>query len=218
VAGPVTVNGTIAPGTGAVGTLSTVGETWNGGGAYQFSLNNATNSSGWDALNITGALNMQSSTNNPFLVKLVSLTSSNTPGPLADFSSTGTNVWTLAVASGGIQNFAPETFIVDTTGFSNAFTGTFSVATNGGSLLLTYSGASLLAPTVNNPALAGGNTFGFSFSGPSGQSYHVYSSTNLTLPLANWLPVSSGSFGTGAVNYSESTTNSLQKFFRVGSP
>ena len=218
VGGAVALNGTVIPGDGTIGTLTTAGETWNAGGAYQFSLNNATNSSGWDLLNINGALNLQSATTNPFTIRLVSLTVSNTPGPLAGFSNAGTNVWPLANVSGGIQNFNPAKIAVNTAGFSNAFTGTFSVSTNAGSLLLTYAAGALVAPLAGNAAVAGGNTFGFSFSGPSGQSYHVYASTNLTRPLSNWLPVAAGIFGTGAVIYTEGVTNHLQNFFRLGLP
>jgi autotransporter-associated beta strand protein len=213
----VNVSGSIAPGNGAVGALTTAGETWNGGGAYQFGLNSATNSSGWDLLKISGALNLQSATTNRFTIRLISLTSSNTPGPLADFVSAGTNVWTLATASGDIQNFDPAKFSVDTTGFSNAFNGTFAVSTNAGSLLLIYSGAALVAPVVGG-AVAGGGTFGFSFSGPTGQGYHVYSTTNLALPLVNWQTETGGVFGTGSIIYSESATSNPRKFFRVGSP
>jgi autotransporter-associated beta strand protein len=231
VGGAVTLNGTVAPGSGAIGTLTTTNETWNGGGAYQFSLNSATNSAGWDLLTVNGTLNIQSATTNPFIIKLVSLTSSNTPGPLVDFSSAGTNIWLLATASGSIQNFNPAKFVVDTTGFSNAFTGTFAVTTNAGSLqvaytgntndgplMLTYVGASSTAPSVANPSVSGSSTFSFSFSGTTGQSYHVYSSTNLALPLAEWQVETSGMFGADTVIYSESATNNPQKYFRVGSP
>jgi len=218
VVGSVTVNGTVAPGSGAVGALATGAETWNGGGAYQFSLNNATNSTGWDLLNITGALNIQSATNNPFIIRLVSLTSSNTPGLLAGFDSTATNVWILATASSGIQNFSPAKFFVDTSAFSNSYTGTFTFATNGGSLRLTYVGAPLSKPQLFSPMLISNSAFGFSFSGPGGQSYRVLATTNLSLPVSNWWPLSTGIFSTGAVIYTDPLTNAAQKFFRIGSP
>ena len=217
VEGTVTLNGMVAPGGGAIGTLNTSGETWTGGGAYQFSLNNATNSSGWDSLNVNGVLNLQSATNNPFTIKLVSLTSSNTPGPLVGFTSNGTNIWTLATVSGDIQNFNPAKFAVNTTGFSNAFTGTFTVSTNAGALLLTYTGVPLVAPSAGNVTLAGG-TFGFTFSGPAGQSYHLYASTNLALPLTNWTILNGNIFGTGLINYTDTSMNYPQRYFRIGSP
>jgi autotransporter-associated beta strand protein len=218
VNGAVTVNGTVAPGGSAVGILTTTNETWNGGGALQFSLNNATNSSGWALLKIAGWLNLQSATNNPFFINLVSLTASNTPGPLAGFASNGTYVWTLATVSGGIQNFNPSKFAVYTAGFSSGVTGTFSVSTNAGALLLTYTGLPLVAPVVAPAALAAGGNFGLTFSGPAGQNYHVYASTNLALPWTNWLVVTGGVFGAGPVTYSETITSNPSRFFRVSSP
>jgi len=168
-------------------------------------------------LNITGALNLQSATSNPFVIKLVSLTNGSTPGLLAGFDSAGTNVWTLATVSGGIQNFDAEKFVVDTTDFSNAFTGTFTVGTNSNSLVLTYQSAALVVPVISG--VTGGNgMFSLSFSGPQGQSYHIYASTNVALPLGIWQVVTSSVFGAGPAIYSEGTTNNPQKFFRVGSP
>ena len=169
-------------------------------------------------LNISGALNLQSATNNPFIIRLVSLTSSNPPGLLAGFDSTATNVWTLAMASSGIQNFSPAKFVVDSSAFSNAFTGTFTVSTNAGVLRLTYAGAPLAQPQFFSPMLISNSAFGFSFSGPGGQSYRVLAATNLSLPVSNWWMLSTGTFGTGTVIYSESFTNSAQKYFRIGSP
>jgi autotransporter-associated beta strand protein len=218
VGGAVAVNGMVAPGASSIGTLSTGAETWNAGGAYQFSLNNATNSSGQDLLSVTGTLNIQSTTNNPFTIRLVSLTSGNTPGLLAGFDSSVSNTWTLAIASAGIQNFDSSRFTVDTITFSNTFTGIFSVGTNASSLLLTYAPASLVPPSTSSPVLTSGGMFMFSFSGPPGQSYHVYSSTNLAAPMSDWLIATSGVFGAAAANYSESPATALQKFFRVASP
>lgn len=218
VGGTVAVNGTVAPGNGAVGTLNTGGQIWNGGGAYQFHLSNATNSSGWDVLNISGALDLQSAANNPFTIKLVSLTGGGTPGLLAGFTNTGTYVWTLASVSGGIQNFDPAKFAADTTAFSNAFTGTFAVSTNAGAWLLTYANGIPVPPTVGSPVLGPGSSFSFSFSGPEGQSFHVYSTTNLTSPLSGWNVVTNGVFGPGQIISSETASTNAQKFFRVGSP
>jgi len=72
------------------------------------------------------------------------------------------------------------------------------------------------APVIST--VAGGGTFNFSFSGPAGQGYHVYSSTNVTVPISSWQMVTNGTFGVGAESYSESATDNQQKFFRVGSP
>jgi autotransporter-associated beta strand protein len=226
VGGAVTVNGTITPGNNVIGTLKTGSETWNGGGLYQFCLNNATNSSGWDLLSATGVFNIQSTATNPFTIEIVSLTTSNTPGPIAGFTGNGTNIWTLATASGGIQNFAPSKFTVNTASFSNTYSGTFTIGTNGSSLILTYAGSSgtsiitvpeppvIIAQTM---AINGGG-FGFNFSGPRGQSYRVLSTTNLDLPIASWLVVTNGVFGSDPAFYSDAITDNQQKYYRIGSP
>jgi len=226
VGGALTINGMVAPGGNAIGTLKTVGETWNGGGSYQFTLNNATNSAGWDLLSITGSLNIQSSASNAFTIKVVSLTSSNTPGPIDGFVSGGTNVWTLTTASGGIQNFNASNFIVDATAFSNSYTGTFTLGTNGNALILTYTGSSgsssngtgLQPPVINQISNVTGGAFGFTFSGQQSQNYRVLATTNLALPMLSWMLVTNGVFGAVPINYSEMSTGNVQKFYRVASP
>ena len=219
VGGPVALSGTVAPGGGGVGTLSTGGETWNGGGHYLFGVSNATNSAGWDGLNIGGQLNVQATAGSPFVINVASLTAGGMPGLVPGFANGGNYLWTLAVAGGGIANFNPAKFSVDTAGFSNAFTGTFSVATNGNSLVLAYTPA--LAPLVS-PVLAGGSlaggTFAFSFSGANGQGYRVLASTNLQWPLTNWLVLTNGVFGTGTVNFIDGAATNGQEFYRVSSP
>ena len=135
---------TVSPGTG-VGTLTTGPEVWNAGGKLLFELSDAASAAGRDWLNIAGTLNVQSTTASKFTVKLVSLTSSNTSGPAANFNQTASNSWTLATASGGLLNFDAAKFTVDATAFSNSFAGgSFLVATQGNSLVLNY----LPPPTV----------------------------------------------------------------------
>lgn len=75
-----------------------------------------------------------------------------------------------------------------------------------------------VTPAISGASVSGDGTFGFSFSGPAGQSYHVYAANDLTLPLASWLVVTNGTFGPDAAIYSEAITNGPQRFFRVGSP
>jgi autotransporter-associated beta strand protein len=218
--GSVNLSGIIAPGNGGVGTLNTGAEVWNNGGAYQFGLNNATNSVGWDLLNISGTLNL-SAASNLFTIKLVSLTSSNTPGPMDGFVDGGTNTWTLATASGGIANFNPAIFSVDTTAFANAYTGNFSVTTNGNSLLLLYTTApnTPVAPILGGSVSYVGGSFSMSFSGIPGQNYRVLMTMDLTEPLTNWQVLTSGAFvDTNPVIYSDSAAIDVQRFYRIASP
>ena len=220
VYGQVTLGGTVAPGSTNVGTLNTGAEVWNAGAAYLWQFNNATNSAGWDGLNITGGLGLVT-TANAYTIQAVTLTGTNTPGPVAGFVSGGTNVWTLATASAGITNFSAGAFTVNTAGFSNAYSGTFTVTTNGNSLVLVYAAAapaSLTTPVVSGSAAYAAGAFSLSFTGTNGQSYRVLATTNLTLPLTNWLVLTNGTFGTGAVNFTDSRATNGQEFYRVGSP
>jgi len=106
IGGAVTLSGAISPGNAnEPGTLTTGAATWNGGGTYVFGLNNATNNSGQDLVNLNGALNLPATGGNPFKVKVISLTSSNTPGPVTGFVSSQNYQWTLATTSGGITHY-----------------------------------------------------------------------------------------------------------------
>ncbi len=218
VNGLVALFGALAPGTNGTGTLNTAAEVWNGGAAGVFALNNATNTAGHGCLNISGVLNVQATAGNPFTVKLVTLTSSNTPGPVAGFANGTSNRWTLATASGGLSNFNPAAFRVDTAAFSNTFTGTFTLSTNGNSLLVAYTPAPLLPPALNAFVRAASNALTLYFGGPNGQSYQVLTSTNAALPMPDWLVLTNGTFGTGTETYVTCpATNNLQ-FYRLASP
>ena len=73
------------------------------------------------------------------------------------------------------------------------------------------------------PVLSGfgpltGSSFPLTFSGPSGQTYKVLASTNVALPLANWMQLSSGTFGASAVTYTETAATNNARFYRIVSP
>jgi hypothetical protein len=55
------------------------------------------------------------------------------------------------------------------------------------------------------------------FVGPYGQNYRVLASTNLNLPMDQWAVVSSGTFGTSGVTFTDSQQQPTQ-FYRVVSP
>ena len=63
---------------------------------------------------------------------------SNSPGLVNDFNPMGTYDWVLLTASGGITGFNATNFALDLTGFTNSYTGTFSVVQNANSLVLHY--------------------------------------------------------------------------------
>lgn len=223
VNGPVSVSGVIAPGNSGVGTLTTGGEVWNSGGTYQFNVNNATNGSGRDFLAINGALNLQSALGGfgggePFYVNLVSLTASNSPGPVPGFANTVSNSWVILTASGGISNYAPTRLLLRTTAFSNAFTGTFNLGTNGNSLVVTCTPPLVVTPVLNSWANFTPGGFNLSFTGTNGQTYRVLATTNLLWPLTNWLVLTSGVFGSGTASFTDSAATNPEEYYRVTSP
>ena len=141
VAGGVVVSGTLAPGAG-VGTLNTGAETWNGGGSYEVQINNATGAegTGWDLLNITGALTVNANSGSKFTIKVVSLNGSSA-GACANFDKKQSHSWRIATAS-GVSGFAVDAFTLDTSAFSSwndlGSVGAFSVSKSGNDIFLNF--------------------------------------------------------------------------------
>jgi hypothetical protein len=73
-------------------------------------------------------------------------------------------------------------------------------------------------PTLSGYGPLSGTSFPLTFSGPSGQSYHVLSSTNMALPLASWTTLTSGTFGASPVTYTDTSATNGTKFYRIQSP
>ncbi len=76
---------------------------------------------------------------------------------------------------------------------------------------------SLVPPIILSQTLLGNGSFQFVFSEPNGQTYRLLAATNMTLPLASWPVVSSGTFGTGPITYTESA-GQPQRFYIIVSP
>src|SRR6185436_17624648 len=83
VAGTVTVDGTIAPGS-SPGTQNTGSEIWNGGGAYVWEINDVDAGQGvdpgWDLINITGGLTINATPGSKFNINITSLDLANAGG------------------------------------------------------------------------------------------------------------------------------------------
>lgn len=82
---------------------------------------------------------------------------------------------------------------------------------------LTASILSLVAPVLDSIALVGGNRQ-LTFHGQSGQIYRVLAATDLTLPLSQWTVLSSGTFDSTAVTFTDSAANTPNRFYRIVSP
>jgi hypothetical protein len=205
----------------ALGTQSECGSViLNGGSSYTWEVNNATGAAGtnWDLVTAAGDIDVQATAVNPFKVKVTSLTAADTAGPMDGFVNTASYTWTIATASGAVLNFDPSAFAVDTTAVSNAFSGTFSVATNGASLIVKYVGV-LVPPAISGQGVLGDGSFQLSFSGPNGQTYKVLASPDAARPLASWTVLTNGTFGAGPVTFTDpAATNSQSGFYRIISP
>jgi hypothetical protein len=105
---------------------------------------------GWDAVNISGALSLSASSGTPFTLQLDSISSGGAPGLLTNFNPNTNYSWEFLSTSGGISGFNANAFTVDTSGFANAFNGTFSVSllNNGEALALNYFAAPEPSPAL----------------------------------------------------------------------
>lgn len=211
--GAVTVSGTIAPGVG-VGTLVTGAETWMGGGRYECEIN-STNAAGCDRLNINGLLNVAATAGSPFTLRLVTLVSGTTPGPVAGFSKYASNSWTLATASGGVTNFDTSKVTIDTSAFTNDIGGgVFELAQAGTNLVLNYLAALMPPPAFTGIFNPGSGAVQLGGMGTAGQPYILVTTTNLV--PADWQPVVTNIADTnGVFQFNHFMTNSPMRFYRI---
>jgi autotransporter-associated beta strand protein len=132
----------LAPGN-SPGMLAAGAAILGGGATLLFEINDAVGSagvdSGWDLLDLNGALTINSTSGDEFVVELSSLTLANAPGPAANFNSSQSYSWAFITAPGGITGFSPSAFVVDDSAFVNSLDGgTFSVDQVGNSLVLNF--------------------------------------------------------------------------------
>ena len=74
-------------------------------------------------------------------------------------------------------------------------------------------------PRFSNVAFSVASGFSFSGTGPTGQVYRIFATTNMLLPFSNWTAISTGSFGGGIFSFTDlQTSNQPQRFYRVISP
>jgi autotransporter-associated beta strand protein len=133
-------NTVVAPGS-SIGTLAfTNGLTLSPGGSYDVEIQSATGGAGtgWDTLQVTGALTFNSTVGSPFTLNLISLTSTGSLGNVSNFSS-GTNYsWAIASATSFV-GFNPATMSVNLTNFTNPMNGGgFWLSTSGTNLMLNF--------------------------------------------------------------------------------
>jgi hypothetical protein len=86
--------------------------------------------------------------------------------------------------------------------------------------ILPVSGAvSVGTISLQGPSILPDNNFNVGFSGPAAQSYTIWATTNITLPLHNWVNVGSGTFGFDPVSFEDTNTmNNQARFYRLTCP
>jgi autotransporter-associated beta strand protein len=139
--GDLTVSGLLAPGN-STGTLSAGNTVFDTGDVFELEMFNWTGTAGtgWDLLAVTGDLTLSNTALNPFTINLVSLSSTNTPGLSSNFDPAQSFTNTFVTYTGSLLGnaFAADLFTVNTSAFSNSFTGTFSITNIAGGLALLY--------------------------------------------------------------------------------
>lgn len=124
---------TISPGN-SPGTATTVGQTWANGGSYVWEINNATGTAGtdpgWDLVNGTGTLDITAASGSQFNILVNSLTLANVGGLATNFNDALNYNWLLADFN-TVTGFAANAFNINTSAFTNPFTGTFGVSLGG---------------------------------------------------------------------------------------
>ena len=119
----VASGGTIGPGH-SPGQLNVAGDaTWAGGASYEWEINSFLGSAGtnWDFLNIDGKLKVTATSESKFLIDVVSLLASNSPGNAQNFFPTYNYSFAIATAAGGIEG-SLDSLQLDTSAFSNPVT------------------------------------------------------------------------------------------------
>jgi autotransporter-associated beta strand protein len=217
VLGAVTVNSgsAISPGE-SIGTLTTGGQTWMGGGSLLWEITHATNPGSWDRLTLNGALSVGASAGNPFSVRLLA-----PGGPLAGFNNASNYSWIIATTTGGMQNFAADKFTVDSTGLGvNLGMGSFGVELQGNNLVLAFNPAGpAIPPVITGFAILGNGSFSLSGTGAVSQAHVLMTATNLLSPIM-WTTLATNlSDANGVFGFTDTqATNHPTRFYRVTRP
>jgi autotransporter-associated beta strand protein len=124
------------------------------GSVFRWELNDAAGGAGigWDLLNVTGDINIESTSGSPFAVQLWSLNGA-VPGQAANWNYDTTNVFTIASASGAINGFAANKFTLNDANFSNDLAGgVFSIEEGSLRVKFTPNHAPIANSITNNRA------------------------------------------------------------------
>lgn len=165
-------------------------------------------------------------------------TSATAPAPVAGFSGTPTNgfaplqvVFTDAstgTITNWLWNLGDGTTVTNTSNASvthtyataGSYTVSLTVTGPGGANTGTQTGyiVASATPTIGSAIYANGEFVINGLNGPAGVQYRILTSTNLTLPLAEWKTLVTSTFASnGSFSYTNATTNATS-FFQLVSP
>jgi autotransporter-associated beta strand protein len=71
---------------------------------------------------------------------------------------------------------------------------------------------------TSGPLLTAGGGVQFTFTGANGQAYRVLSSTDVSIPMTNWMVLTNGTFGQGPETFTDMTATNPAAFYRIVSP
>ncbi len=151
--------GVLAPGIAAGSAMFTNTGTlvFQANGAYQWQVNDfgGTTGSGWDFVQINGALLNTASSGTPFAIDITSLNATNGNGLSSGFSKDGTFDMVIATASGGITSFNAANYALVLTNFQNPYDGVWTLLQQGNNLVLDYQGSTNFVWTSNTSNFSG---------------------------------------------------------------
>ena len=115
-------------------------------------------------------------------------------------------IFNAASYSGGFSNIMPESPGVNLSWAFNPTNGTLSVF-------------SLAPPVIRQFGLNARSNFTLSGTGPAGQVYRIFTTTNLGLPMGSWTALTTGILAGGSFAFTDpQTTNYGYRFYRVTTP
>ena len=139
---------TLSPGNSPGIQSFQTGQTWSSF-SYDCEMNNFVgNTAGtdYDRIGITGGLTLSGGASS-YILNVLSLTGSNAPGNVVNFSEINRS-WNVLTTSTGITGFNAANWTIDTTGFTNPDAGAWSLGQTGNDLVLTYAAVPEPAPAL----------------------------------------------------------------------
>ncbi|MCF8370707.1 MAG: T9SS type A sorting domain-containing protein [Bacteroidales bacterium] len=133
---------TYSPGT-SPGIYNTPVADFNSGEDYLWEINKYAGAPGadpgWDIIRCSSSININSTSANPFVLRIASLNYWNQPDYLAGWYPAVDKCWPIAIADGGVNNFDTAKFAIDLTRFTDhnyTYGGKFSLALQGTDTIL----------------------------------------------------------------------------------